>query len=78
MVGVSNDVVITDAGLLFLIRFVNFESKKKSFGSMPSDTVVAIACCVVNGRRDGRLKFSRWPIVVCSLSSSGIRVDFSA
>lgn len=57
MVGVSNDVVITDDdGLLFFIRFVSFGSKKKSCSSSVSScNVVGIACCVVNGRRDGLL-----------------------
>lgn len=78
--GVSNDVVTIDVdGLLFFIRLLSFVSKKKSCGSRSSCTVVGIACGVVNGRRDGLLlKFSRSPIVVCSFSSSGIRVDFSA
>lgn len=56
MVGVSKDVVMTDdEGLLFFIRLVSFESKKKSCESSTSScNVVGIACCVVNGRRDGR------------------------
>lgn len=79
IVGVSKEVVITDEGLLFLMRFASFASKKKSWVSVSSWMVVeiGIACCVVNGLRDGRLKIC-CPIVVCSLSSSGSRVDFSA
>lgn len=80
IVGVNKEVVIIDDGLLFLNLFVNFVSKKKSWVSVSSCRVVrfGMACCVVSGRRDGRLYTSRCPIVVCSFSSSGSRVDFSA
>lgn len=77
MVGVNNDVVMIDDGLLFRILFVSFESRKKSCVSVSSCSVVEMACCVVSGLLEGRL-YSRCPIVVCSLSSSGRRVDFSA
>lgn len=79
IVGVNTGVVMTDDGLLFRIRCVSFGSKRNSCVSVSSCNVVDIemACCVVSGRLDGRL-YSRCPIVVCSLSSYGNRVDFSA